>query len=43
MWGVRFAPKQRALIEHVADELGVSRAEAVRQLVDEGLRARGLR
>jgi hypothetical protein len=39
MWGVRFAAEQRAQIEAFAETAGVSRAEAIRRLVEKGLDA----
>lgn len=38
MWGVRFTAEQRAQIEVFASREGVARAEAIRRLVDKGLK-----
>jgi len=39
MWGVRFTPEARARVDAWAEAQKVSRAEAIRRLVDKGLAA----
>jgi len=39
MWGVRFTADQRLKIEAFSDAHAITRADAIRRLVDKGLEA----
>ena len=40
MWGIRFTLEQRKKIEAFAEQNNVARAEAIRRLVEKGLKSR---